>query len=149
METVAATTKVITKKPKIKLDFKDSIYATGRRKKSIAKIWVKKGTGKIYVNGRTMQEYFSSSSHKMQITRPFEIINQATDYDVRCSVVGGGHTGQAGAMVHGIAKALILFNEENRAVLKTEKLNTRDSRSVERKKPGRRKARRSFQFSKR
>jgi small subunit ribosomal protein S9 len=149
METASAPTKTVIKKPKIKLDFKDSKYATGRRKKSIAKIWVKKGTGKIYVNGRTMQDYFTSGSHKMQITRPFEIINQATDYDVRCSVSGGGHTGQAGAMVHGIAKALILFDADNRAILKTEKLNTRDSRSVERKKPGRRKARRSFQFSKR
>tara|TARA_B100000767_G_scaffold109556_1_gene104869 strand:- start:898 stop:1338 length:441 start_codon:yes stop_codon:yes gene_type:complete len=138
-----------SKKPKLKLDFKDSKYATGRRKKSIAKIWVKKGTGKIYVNGRTMDDYFTSGSHKMQITRPFEIINQATDYDVRCSVSGGGHTGQAGAMVHGIAQALILFDPEFRSTLKTEKLNTRDSRSVERKKPGRRKARRSFQFSKR
>ena len=149
MESAISTANVVIKKPKIKLDFKDSMYATGRRKKSIAKIWVKKGTGKIYVNGRTMDEYFTSGSHKMQITRPFEIINQATDYDVRCSVSGGGHTGQAGAMVHGIAKALILFDAENRAMLKTEKLNTRDSRSVERKKPGRRKARRSFQFSKR
>ena len=141
--------KTTTKKPKIKLDFKDSKYATGRRKKSIAKIWVKKGTGKIYVNGRTMDEYFTSGAHKMQITRPFEIINQATDYDVRCSVIGGGHTGQAGALVHGIARALIQINSDFRTTLKTEKLNTRDSRSVERKKPGRRKARRSFQFSKR
>jgi|TARA_B110000444_G_C18524516_1_gene448188 small subunit ribosomal protein S9 len=138
-----------TKKPKIKLDFKDSKYATGRRKKSIAKVWVKKGSGKIYVNGRTIDEYFTSGTHKMQITRPFEIIKQATEYDVRCSVTGGGHTGQAGAMVHGIARALILFDPEFRATLKTEKLSTRDSRSVERKKPGRRKARRSFQFSKR
>ena len=89
METATAPIKVTTKKPKIKLDFKDSKYATGRRKKSIAKIWVKKGTGKIYVNGRTMQDYFTSGSHKMQITRPFEIINQATDYDVICSVAGG------------------------------------------------------------
>ena len=143
------TTQTLTKKPKIKLDFKDSKYATGRRKKSIAKVWVKKGTGKIYVNGKTMDEYFTSGTHKMQITRPFEIINQATSYDVRCSVTGGGHTGQAGAMVHGIARALILFDSEFRSTLKTEKLNTRDSRSVERKKPGRRKARRSFQFSKR
>ena len=149
METTATTTKIVTKKPKIKLDFKDSKYATGRRKKSIAKVWVKKGTGKIYVNGRTMDEYFTSGAHKMQITRPFEIINQATSYDVRCSVTGGGHTGQAGALVHGIARALILFDSEFRATLKTEKLSTRDSRSVERKKPGRRKARRSFQFSKR
>ena len=143
------TSSVETKVKKIKLDFKDSKYATGRRKRSIAKVWVKKGTGKIYVNGRTMDQYFTSGSHKMQITRPFEIINQATSYDVRCSVAGGGHTGQAGAMVHGISKALILFDSEFRTSLKTEKLNTRDSRSVERKKPGRKKARRSFQFSKR
>jgi len=143
------TTQTLTRKPKIKLDFKDSKYATGRRKKSIAKVWVKKGTGKIYVNGKTMDKYFTSGTHKMQITRPFEIINQATSYDVRCSVTGGGHTGQAGAMVHGIARALILFDSEFRSTLKTEKLSTRDSRSVERKKPGRRKARRSFQFSKR
>jgi small subunit ribosomal protein S9 len=143
------STQTSTKKPKIKLDFKDSTYATGRRKKSIAKVWVKKGTGKIYVNGRTMDEYFTSGTHKMQIVRPFEIINQSTDYDVRCSVIGGGHTGQAGALVHGIARALIQINSDFRTTLKTEKLNTRDSRSVERKKPGRRKARRSFQFSKR
>jgi len=137
------------KKPKMKLDFKDSKYATGRRKKSIAKIWLKKGTGKIYVNGRLFNDYFSSEFHHLQITRPFEIINQATSYDVRCSVSGGGHTGQAGAMVHGISKALLLFDPEFKAALKTEKLTTRDSRSVERKKPGRKKARRSFQFSKR
>ena len=146
---MVSTTQTAEKKPKIKLDFKDSKYATGRRKKSIAKIWLKKGTGKIYVNGKLFNDYFASDSHKMQITRPFEIINQATDYDVRCSVKGGGHTGQAGAMVHGIAKALILIDSEFRSSLKSEKLNTRDSRSVERKKPGRRKARRSFQFSKR
>jgi small subunit ribosomal protein S9 len=143
------TAQTTAKKPKIKLDFKDSKYATGRRKKSIAKVWVKKGTGKIYVNGRTIDEYFTSGTHKMQIVRPFEVIKQATSYDVRCSVTGGGHTGQAGAMVHGISRALMLFDAEYRASLKTEKLATRDSRSVERKKPGRRKARRSFQFSKR
>ena len=85
----------------------------------------------------------------MQIVRPFELINQATDYDVKCSVRGGGHTGQAGAMVHGISKALVLFDENLKSSLKPEKLTTRDSRSVERKKPGRKKARRSFQFSKR
>ena len=139
----------ITKKTKIKLDFKESKYATGRRKKSIAKVWVKKGSGKIYVNGKLFNEYFSSDSHKMQITRPFEILNQATEYDVRCSVKGGGHTGQAGALVHGISKALLMFDPEFKTTLKTENLTTRDSRSVERKKPGRRKARRSFQFSKR
>ena len=137
------------KSPKLKLDFKESKYATGRRKTSIAKVWLKKGSGKIYVNGKDYQNYFSSENHKMQITRPFEIINQATDYDVRCSVKGGGHTGQAGAMVHGISKALLLFDSELKSTLKKEKLTTRDSRAVERKKPGRKKARRSFQFSKR
>ena len=149
METVVSPNKVAPKKPKIKVDFKDSKYATGRRKKSIAKIWLKKGTGKIYVNGKLFNDYFSNKSHKMQITRPFEILKQSTDYDVRCSVKGGGHTGQAGAMVHGIAKALLLFDPEYKSTLKTEKLTTRDSRAVERKKPGRKKARRSFQFSKR
>ena len=134
---------------KVKLDFKDSKYATGRRKTSIAKVWLKKGSGKIYVNGKLYNDYFSSDNHKMQITRPFELIKQATDYDVRCSVKGGGPTGQAGAMVHGISKALVLFDENLKSTLKTEKLTTRDSRAVERKKPGRRKARRSFQFSKR
>ena len=139
----------IQKKTKIKLDFKDSKYATGRRKTSIAKVWLKKGSGKIYVNGKLFSEYFSNESHKMQITRPFELINQATEYDVRCSVKGGGPTGQAGAMVHGISKALVLFDENLKPTLRTERLTTRDSRAVERKKPGRKKARRSFQFSKR
>jgi len=134
---------------KIKLDFKDSKYATGRRKKSIAKVWLKKGTGKIYVNGKDFNEYFTRDSHKMQIVRPFEIINQATDYDVRSTVLGGGHTGQAGALVHGISRALLKFDENFKPTLRKEKLTTRDSRSVERKKPGRAKARRSFQFSKR
>ena len=138
-----------SKKVKINLDFKDSKYATGRRKTSIAKVWLKKGSGKIYVNGKLFSEYFSDENHKMQITRPFELINQSTDYDVRCSVRGGGPTGQAGAMVHGISKALVLFNENFKTSLRTEKLTTRDSRAVERKKPGRKKARRSFQFSKR
>ena len=137
------------KKTKIKLDFKDSKYATGRRKTSIAKVWLKKGSGQIYVNGKLYNEYFSDDNHKMQITRPFEIIKQPTEYDVRCSVKGGGPTGQAGAMVHGISKALVMFDENLKSTLKSEKLTTRDSRAVERKKPGRKKARRSFQFSKR
>ena len=85
----------------------------------------------------------------MQIAKPFELIKQPTDFDVRCNVKGGGPTGQAGAMVHGISKALVLFDENFKTSLRTEKLTTRDSRAVERKKPGRRKARRSFQFSKR
>ena len=146
METIQQTPK---KTQKLKLDFKDSKYATGRRKTSIAKIWLKKGSGKIYVNGKNFQNYFSNENHQKQVVKPFEVINQATDYDVRCNVMGGGHTGQAGAMVHGISKALLLFDADLKSLLKKEKLTTRDSRAVERKKYGRRKARRSFQFSKR
>ena len=142
-------TQATTKNQKIKLDFKDSKYATGRRKTSIAKVWLKKGSGKIYVNGKLFTDYFADDNHKMQITRPFEIINQPTEQDVRCSVKGGGPTGQAGAVRHGISKALVLFDENLKTTLKAEKLTTRHSRSVERKKPGRQKARRSFQFSKR
>ena len=138
------TTQINAKKNKLKLDFKDSKYATGRRKTSIAKVWLKKGTGKIYVNGKLYNEYFSNENHKMQITRPFEIINESTSYDVKSNVVGGGHTGQAGALVHGISKALVKFDEKFKTSLKTEKLTTRDSRAVERKKPGRRKAREAF-----
>ena len=134
---------------KIKLDFKDSKYATGRRKKAIAKVWLKKGSGKIYVNGKNYEQYFKRSNHKMQLLRPFEIINQSSEYDVRSTIVGGGHTGQAGALVHGISRALIKFDENFKSSLRKEKLTTRDSRSVERKKYGHRKARRSFQFSKR
>ena len=137
------------KKPKLKLDFKDSKYATGRRKTSIAKVWLKKGSGKIFVNGKLYSDYFSNDNHKMLIERPFEIMNQSTEYDVRCNVKGGGPTGQAGAMVHGISKALVMFDENFKTALKSHKLTTRDSRAVERKKPGRKKARRSFQFSKR
>ena len=137
------------KSSNIKLDFKDSKYATGRRKTSIAKVWLKKGSGKIYVNGKLFSDYFSNDNHKMLITRPFELINQSTEFDVRCNVKGGGHTGQAGALVHGISKALVLFDENLKSTLKAEKLTTRDLRAVERKKPGRKKARRSFQFSKR
>ena len=134
---------------KVKLDFKDSKYATGRRKRSIAKVWLKKGSGKIYINGKTIDKYFSRDSHKMQILRPFVIINQPTDYDVKSTVKGGGLTGQAGALVHGISRALLKFDENYKSTLRKEKLTTRDSRSVERKKPGRAKARRSYQFSKR
>ena len=146
MENAQTSTK---KTSKLNLDFKDSKYATGRRKTSIAKIWLKKGSGKIYVNGKNYEDYFKRASHKMQLLRPFEIINQPTDYDVRCNVKGGGHTGQVGAMIHGISKALLQFDSELKSTLKKEKLTTRDSRAVERKKYGHMKARRSYQFSKR
>ena len=137
------------KNKKIKLDFKDSKYATGRRKKSIAKIWLKKGSGNIYVNGKKYDEYFKREQHKMKLLRPFDIISQSTDYDVRCNVRGGGLSGQIGAISHGISKALVMFDSSLKTTLKKEKLTTRDSRAVERKKYGHKKARRSFQFSKR
>ena len=137
------------KKSKLKLDFKDSKYATGRRKTSIAKVWLKKGSGQIVINGKNYDNYFTREIHKMKLLRPFEIINQTADYDVRGNVTGGGLTGQVGALVHGISKALLQFDENLKPTLKKEKLTTRDSRAVERKKYGHRKARRSFQFSKR
>ena len=127
----------------------DAKYATGRRKTSIAKVWLKKGTGKIFINGKNYNDYFTRETHKMKLLRTFEIINQSTEYDVRCNVKGGGLTGQIGAVVHGISKALLLFDANLKSTLKKEKLTTRDSRAVERKKYGHRKARRSFQFSKR
>ena len=142
-------TQSASKSPKLKLDFKDSKYATGRRKTSIAKVWLKKGTGKIYVNGKNYGDYFTRPMHKIKLLRTFEIINQTANYDVKCNVKGGGLTGQVGALVHGISKALLQFDSNLKPTLKKEKLTTRDSRAVERKKYGHRKARRSFQFSKR
>ena len=106
-----------TEQQAININFKDSKYATGRRKTSKAKVWLKKGPGKINVNGKLYNDYFSSENHKMQITRPFEIINESTSYDVKSNVVGGGHTGQAGALVHGISKALVLFDEKLKSTL--------------------------------
>ena len=134
---------------KIKLDFKDSKYATGRRKRSIAKVWVKKGSGNIYVNGIKMDEYFKRPVHQIIVTRPLEISEARTSYDIKCSVKGGGLSGQAGAIILGISRALISHDEALRKNLKKDGLTTRDSRVVERKKYGHRKARRSFQFSKR
>ena len=134
---------------RIKLDFKDSKYATGRRKKSIAKVWLKKGSGNMHVNGKKMTDYFRKQNLQTTVFRPLTISKRENEYDVRCSVKGGGLTGQAGAIVHGLSRALILFEPELKTTLKKEKLNTRDSRAVERKKYGRQKARRSYQFSKR
>ena len=126
-----------TKNKKIKLDFKESKYATGRRKKSIAKVWVKKGSGNIYVNGIKMVEYFLKANLQTAIYRPLAIVKRENEYDVRCSVKGGGLTGQAGAIIHGIARALVLHEPDLKPTLKKEKLTTRDSRAVERKKYGR------------
>ena len=138
-----------TNKKKIKLNFSGSKYATGRRKTSIAKVWLKKGTGNIHVNGKKMIDYFKKPNLQIAIFRPLTIVKRESEFDAMCSVKGGGLTGQAGAIIHGISRALILFEPELKPTLKKEKLTTRDSRMVERKKYGRRKARRSFQFSKR
>ena len=134
---------------KDKLDFKNTKYATGRRKKSIAKVWLKKGSGNIHVNGKKMVDYFKKPNLQVAIFRPLTIVKRENEFDVRCSVKGGGLTGQVGATIHGISRALVEFEPELKPTLKKEKLTTRDSRTVERKKYGHRKARRSFQFSKR
>jgi small subunit ribosomal protein S9 len=134
---------------KIKLDFKDSKYATGRRKKSVARVWLKKGSGNIHINGKTMVDYFKKQNLQMAIFRPFTIVKRENEFDVKCSVKGGGLSGQAGAIVHGIARAIVEFEPDLKSTLKKVKLTTRDSRAVERKKYGHKKARRSFQFSKR
>ena len=134
---------------KIKLDFKDSKYATGRRKSSIARVWLKKGSGMIYINGKKMNEYFKKTNLQISVIRPLTLTKRENEFDVRCTVKGGGHTGQAGAITLGISRALIEFEPDLKTTLKKEKLTTRDSRTVERKKYGHRKARRSFQFSKR
>ena len=136
-------------KKKIKLDFKDSKYATGRRKKSIAKVWLKKGSGNIHVNGKKMSDYFQKQNLQIAIFRPLTLVKRENEFDVRCSVKGGGLTGQAGAIILGLSRAIIQYEPELKPTLKKEKLTTRDSRAVERKKYGHRKARRSFQFSKR
>ena len=134
---------------KIKLDFKDSKYATGRRKKSVARVWLKKGSGNIHINGKTMVDYFKKQNLQMAIFRTFTIVKRENEFDVKCSVKGGGLSGQAGAIVHGIARAIVEFEPDLKPTLKKVKLTTRDSRAVERKKYGHKKARRSFQFSKR
>ena len=139
----------VGKPKKIKLDFKDSKYATGRRKRSVAKVWIKKGNGNIHVNGMKMNEYFKRPVHQIIVTRPLEISEVATNYDVKCSVKGGGLSGQAGAIKHGLSRALTKIDPNTKDVLKKNGFLTRDSRTVERKKYGRQKARRSFQFSKR
>jgi small subunit ribosomal protein S9 len=124
-------------------------YATGRRKDAVARVWVKPGTGKITVNGRDIMEYFQRPVLRMVINQPFAVSDREGQFDVVCTVKGGGMSGQAGAVRHGISVALNLFEPELRPVLKKNGFLTRDSRTVERKKYGRAKARRSFQFSKR
>ncbi|MFN4095330.1 MAG: 30S ribosomal protein S9 [Sphingomonas sp.] len=124
-------------------------YATGRRKDAVARVWLKPGSGKITINGRDQEIYFARPTLRLVINQPFGVAERDGQYDVICTVKGGGLSGQAGAVRHGISKALTYFEPELRAVLKKGGFLTRDSRAVERKKYGKAKARRSFQFSKR
>lgn len=143
-ETAATTT------PRVQeLDAQGRAYATGRRKDAVARVWIKPGRGVITVNGREFERYFARPVLRMVINQPFEVAAREGQYDVVCTVKGGGLSGQAGAVRHGISRALTLYEPELRGPLKKEGFLTRDSRTVERKKYGRAKARRSFQFSKR
>lgn len=134
---------------KQELDAQGRAYATGKRKDAIARVWIKPGNGNVQVNGRDWNVYFARPTLRMMINQPFEVTKRLGQYDIMCTVVGGGLSGQAGAVRHGVGKALMNFEPELRATLKSGGFLTRDSRRVERKKYGRRKARRSFQFSKR
>jgi small subunit ribosomal protein S9 len=132
-----------------KLDKQGRAYATGKRKDAVARVWIKPGSGRITVNGRESAVYFARPVLRMLINQPFGAAGRSNQYDVVCTVVGGGLSGQAGAVRHGISKALTFYEPALRPVLKSGGFLTRDSRVVERKKYGKAKARRSFQFSKR
>jgi small subunit ribosomal protein S9 len=145
--TAAPAAAAATAEPK--LDAQGRAYATGKRKNAIARVWLKPGTGRMTINGRPSETYFARPVLRMMIVQPFGLTQRVGQYDVVCTVVGGGLSGQAGAVRHGISKALTYYEPSLRSVLKAGGFLTRDSRVVERKKYGRRKARRSFQFSKR
>lgn len=147
MDPAAAAIASLPAEPKI--DEQGRAYATGKRKDAVARVWIKPGAGKVTVNGRDIEVYFARPVLRMVLSQPLEAANRSSQYDVVCTVKGGGLSGQAGAVRHGISKALISYEPELRGVLKAGGFLTRDSRVVERKKYGRAKARRSFQFSKR
>ena len=132
-----------------KLDKQGRAYATGKRKNAVARVWIKPGSGKITVNTRPVEVFFARPVLRMLINQPFVVANRVQQFDVVCTVKGGGLSGQAGAVRHGISRALVAYDPILRPPLKTGGYLTRDSRRVERKKYGLRKARRSFQFSKR
>ena len=132
-----------------KLDSLERSYSTGKRKSSIARVWLKRGSGMVKINGKEENKYFSSKSHRILLNQPLVLSQRKSEIDIMCTVVGGGLSGQAGAIRHGIARALVKFEPDLRKNLKSKGLLTRDSRIVERKKYGRAKARRSYQFSKR
>ncbi|MEA3262643.1 MAG: 30S ribosomal protein S9 [Pseudomonadota bacterium] len=131
------------------VDAQGRAYATGRRKDAVARVWIKPGSGKVVINGRDQSVYFARPTLRLVIDQPFQIADRAGQYDVIATVKGGGLSGQAGAVKHGIAQALTKFEPVLRGVVKAAGFLTRDSRVVERKKYGRAKARKSFQFSKR
>ena len=137
------------KKDPVNLNLSDNKYATGKRKKAIARVWLTKGSGNIFINKKKMIDYFKTQKLRAVVSSPLSLIERKNDFDIKCTVKGGGLTGQAGAIIHGISKALVIYDPNFKLILKKAKFTTRDSRTVERKKYGRRKARRSFQFSKR
>jgi small subunit ribosomal protein S9 len=145
----AAPTPTEAPKYERKVDAQGRAYATGKRKNAVARVWLKPGKGKITVNGRDSEVYFARPVLRMMMNQPLVLVDRATQYDVVCTVVGGGLSGQAGAVRHGISKALTFYEPELRPTLKNGGFLTRDARVVERKKYGKAKARRSFQFSKR
>ncbi|MFV0408714.1 MAG: 30S ribosomal protein S9 [Paracoccus sp. (in: a-proteobacteria)] len=148
-ETVVVASEVAAAPREPVRDAQGRAYATGKRKDAVARVWVKAGSGKITVNGKPMNEYFARPVLQMILGQPFDVAGVAGQYDVMATVTGGGLSGQAGAVKHGISKALQLHEPSLRAALKAAGFLTRDSRVVERKKYGKAKARRSFQFSKR
>ena len=157
-DTIQALEELSTLKPAVapqppkyvqKLDKQGRAYATGKRKDAVARVWIKMGGGKILINDRPVETYFSRPVLRMLIQQPLVAANRQGQYDVVCTVSGGGLSGQAGAVRHGISKALLAYEPSLRPVLKQGGFLTRDPRTVERKKYGRPKARRSFQFSKR
>ena len=146
-EAVSAPTVELDEKPK--LDNLGRAYSTGKRKDAVARVWIKKGSGKITVNKKPLEKYFARPTLQMIIQQAFSVTNAEDQFDVMATVKGGGLSGQAGAVRHGMSKALTIFDGEFRSALKAAGFLTRDSRVVERKKYGKPKARRSFQFSKR
>ena len=148
-EAVATTSNVAETNRKPNRDKQGRSYATGKRKNAVARVWIMPGKGNITINDKPVDTYFARPVLKMIINQPFEITNRENEFDVVCTVQGGGLSGQAGAIKHGISKALNEYEPELRTVLKQAGFLTRDDRVVERKKYGRAKARRSYQFSKR
>jgi small subunit ribosomal protein S9 len=151
LEDLAALKPATPEAPKYvqKLDKQGRAYATGKRKNAVARVWIKPGGGRITVNEKPLEQYFARPVLRMVLQQPLHVVNRADQYDIVVTVAGGGLSGQAGAVRHGLSKALTYYEPDLRPALKKEGFLTRDPRVVERKKYGRKKARRSFQFSKR